>query len=275
MSHVTHSSVTPAPTEIPLIEMIDAAVWRGTTRVFDRLSLRIEQGESLAIIGPNGSGKTTLAKLLSRELYPVRRPGSSLRLLGRERFSIWDYRRSVGIVSDDLFDHYPRSATVMDAVLSAYSLTAGIRRGDRPFASDERSRARQLLDEFGLQALATRRLDTLSTGQHRRTMLARALVHEPQTLIFDEPTAGLDLAAAFEFLATIRTLAAKRCSIVIVTHLINEIPPEVGRIVAISGGKIVHDGPKADVLTSGKLNALYQTPVTVTQAGDYFVALPG
>jgi iron complex transport system ATP-binding protein len=115
----------------------------------------------------------------------------------------------------------------------------------------------------------------MSTGQQRRCLLARALVHRPDTLILDEPTAGLDIAAGFEYLRQIRQLAEAGQNIVIVTHHLNEIPREVDRIVLLKAGAVVADGCKAEILTADRLSQLYETPVRVANMDGYFLAYTG
>jgi iron complex transport system ATP-binding protein len=114
----------------------------------------------------------------------------------------------------------------------------------------------------------------MSTGQQRRCLLARALVHRPDTLVLDEPTAGLDLTASFDYLARIRKLVAEGRTIVLVTHLLNEIPPEVERVILIRSGVIVADGPKPDVLTVDNLQKAFGTRMRLSRVDDYWLAYP-
>lgn len=258
----------------PLIEIHNATVWQGSTRVFTDFSLSIEQREHTAVLGPNGAGKTTLLKLLSRELYLVVAPDAYVRVLGKERWNVWDLRKHIGIVSHDLQMEYLKGTRGRDVVLSGFSASIGIHGVSRTFTSAEREAALRVIERLGVSALADKRLGHMSTGQQRRFLLARALVHEPHTLILDEPTAGLDLSAAFYYLHTIRSLMASGVSVVLVTHHINEIPPEISRIVLLKDGEVVADGNKRDVLTQARLVALYGTPLRLLEADGYFVALP-
>jgi iron complex transport system ATP-binding protein len=264
---------TGAGTEAALIEIRDATVWRGSTRVFDGLDLTIRQHERVAIIGPNGAGKSTLLKTISRELYPVARAGSWIRILGRDRWNVWALRHHIGIVSPDLQAGFMPGATVADAILSGYFSSIGLYHQQRDRVSDEQSRhAGDLLRSLGLERLRDRAFSTLSTGEQRRCLLGRALVHEPHTLVLDEPTYGLDMAAAFDFMARIRELARGGRSLVLVTHHLNEIPPEVDRVIVLKGGAVVADGPKAVVLNRELLGEVYGVDIRVTEAGGYFLA---
>ena len=262
--------------EPPLVDIRNATIWRGSTRVFDGLTLTIAQHERVAILGPNGSGKTTLLKTINRELYPEARDDAYVRILGRENWNVWQLRRHIGIVSQDLQQRYAPETTALDVVLSGFFSSIGVHGSLAARVSDEQvAAARRILDELGIGASESAKLGQLSTGQQRRLLLGRALVHRPSTLILDEPTAGLDLAASFDYLARIRDLAAAGLNIVLVTHHLNEIPPDVDRVVLLDDGRIAADGDKATVLNDAVLSEVYQTPIRVAEVGAYFLAYPG
>jgi iron complex transport system ATP-binding protein len=260
----------------PLIDIRNATIWRGRTRVFDGLTLTIDRHERVAILGPNGSGKTTLLKTINRELYPVQREGSWVRILGREQWNVWDLRRHIGIVSHDLQQRYRPATTALEVVLSGFLSSIGVHGvlGDR-IDAENIAAANDILEQLGIAELAATPLRSMSTGQQRRCLLGRALVHRPDTLILDEPTTGLDFAASFDYLARIRGLAREGRNIIIVTHHLNEIPPEVGRVVVLDRGRVAADGPKASVLTSELLSRVYRTRVSVAEIDGYFLAYPG
>jgi len=262
--------------EAPLIDILHATIWRGTTCVFEDLSLQIAQHERIAILGPNGCGKTTLLKTINRELYPVANANSHVRILGRDRWNVWELRKHIGIVSADVHQRYTPTTTALEVVVSGFHSSIGVH-GTVAERVDQQQvdAARRTLDDLGVAALANTPLQSMSTGQQRRCLLGRALVHEPRTLILDEPTAGLDLAASFDYLARIRALAAAGRNIVLVTHYLNEIPPEVDRVVLLSDGRVVADGPKAKVLTPAILSDVYGTPIRVHEVDGYFLAYPG
>lgn len=262
--------------EPALIEIQNATVWRGSTRVFEDLNLTIAQHERVAILGPNGSGKTTLLKLISRELYPVAGEGTRVSILGRERWNVWDLRKRIGIVSHDLQQRYTPGTTALDVVLSGFFSSIGVHGTLRHRVNDAQiADAKQILIELGVGELENTKLGYMSTGQQRRLLLGRALVHRPATLILDEPTAGLDLAASFDYLARVRRLAASGHNIVLVTHHLNEIPPEIERVVLLSEGRIAADGDKASVLTAETLSAVYRIPIRVAEVDSYYLAYPG
>jgi iron complex transport system ATP-binding protein len=257
--------------EPPLIDIRNATIWRGETRVFDNLTLMIARHERVAILGPNGSGKTTLLKTINRELYPVPREGSWVRILGRERWNVWELRRHIGIVSHDLQQRYRPTTTALEVVVSGFLASIGVHGilRDRSIVA-----AHEILADLGIAELADTPLRDMSTGQQRRCLLGRALVHRPDTLIFDEPTSGLDFAASFDYLARVRALARDGCSIIIVTHHLNEIPPEVERVVVLDRGRIAADGSRASVLVPELLSRVYGTAIAVAVVDDHYLAYP-
>jgi iron complex transport system ATP-binding protein len=260
----------------PLIDIHNATIWRGSTRVFDKLTLSIARHEQVAILGPNGSGKTTLLKTINRELYPVDGQDSWIRILGRERWNVWELRRHIGIVSHDLQQRYRPTTTALGVVLSGFLSSIGVHgMVSGRIDADKVAAAHDILEELGIAHLADTPLRSMSTGQQRRCLLGRALVHRPDTLVLDEPTAGLDFAASFDYLSRIRALAAEGCNIIIVTHHLNEIPPEVRRVVLLDRGTVAADGSKAAVLAPELLSRVYGTRIAVAEIDGYYLAYPG
>lgn len=262
--------------EPPLIEFRNATVWRGTTRVFDNFNLTIPQHQPIAILGPNGSGKTTLLKTINRELYPVARPDSWVRILGRDRWNVWELRKQIGTVSQDLHNRYTPTTTALEVAVSGFVASVGVHGVLADHVSAEQvGRARHTLESLGMAEFLSTELRSMSTGQQRRCLLARALVHEPTTLILDEPTAGLDLTASFDYLRRVSQLAANGHNIVIATHHLGEIPPEVARVILLKDGAVVADGSKSNTLTDQWLSEIYETHVRVSVANGYYLASPG
>ena len=262
--------------EAKFVEIRNATIWRGNTRVFDNLNLVIAQHERVAILGPNGCGKTTLMKTINRELYPVVKPDSFVRILGQDTWNVWQLREHIGVVSHDLHQRYTPDTTALEVVISGFFSSIGVQGSLAGQVSvSQREAAVATLGELGVGSLQDTPLCTMSTGQQRRCLLARALVHRPDTLILDEPTAGLDFAASFDYLGRLRRLANAGRNIVIVTHHLNEIPPEVDRVVMLQNGRVVADGPKMAVLNSELLTKVYETPIRVAEIDGYYLAYPG
>jgi len=263
------------PPEAALIEIQNATLYRGSTCVFENLNLNIGLHEQTAILGPNGAGKTTLLKLINREIYPVVKKDASVKLLGRESWNVWDLRSQIGIVSDDLQSRYLQTTAGLDVVLSGFLSSIGTHGllANR-ITVMQRKRALDIMLDLGVGAYANVPLCKMSTGQQRRCLLARALVHDPATLILDEPTAGLDLTASFAYMERIRRLVQQGRSIVLVTHHLNEIPPDIDRVILLRQGRIIADGRKHEVLTIENLVATYDTPLRLQVIDGYFLAYP-
>jgi iron complex transport system ATP-binding protein len=260
---------------VPLIDIRNATIFRGDTRVFDNLNLTLQQGKQVAILGPNGCGKTTLLKTINREIYPVIRADSWVRILGRDRWNVWELRSHIGIVSHELQMRYTKTNTGLHVVMSGFLSSIGIHGvlANR-IGPAHKEKALSVMDDLGIASLAVKPLSKMSTGQQRRCLLARALVHDPDTLILDEPTAGLDLTASFDLLKRVRGLIEAGKSIVLVTHQLNEIPPDIQRIILVRDGEIVADGDKQKVLTEENLRRAYQTRIRVSEVNGYYLASP-
>lgn len=257
-----------------LIDIEKATVYRGETRVFEDFSLSIDQSENTAIIGPNGAGKTTLLKVLNRELYPVYQPGAHVRILGRERWNVWELRKSLGVLSNDLQTHYLGHVRGIEVVLSGYYASVGVY-DHQDFTEAQIENGREIIKWLGVADISDRAFGTLSTGQQRRFLLGRALIHQPRHLVLDEPTGGLDLKAMFQYLEVIRRLMQEGRTILLVTHHIHEIPPEIERVILMSEGRVVGDGPKAEMLTDERLSELFDVSIHVVSANGYYQTLPG
>lgn len=256
-----------------IIDVQNAAVYRGRNLVFSDLSLSIPVGCQTAILGPNGAGKSTLLQLLSGELRPVDREGSVVRLFGLDQWTVWEVRERLGIVSHDLQRDYLEAARGEEVILSGYYASVGLYPHQR-FSSEQRERAKGVMERLGVVSLRERRFFEMSAGEQRRFLLGRALVHDPGVLVLDEPTSGLDLRASFQYLRIVRELIGEGKTIILVTHHLHEIPPEVERVILLKEGRVVLDGKKRELLTGERLSALFDTPVKLVRAGGWYQALP-
>jgi iron complex transport system ATP-binding protein len=260
----------------PLLELCDATVVLGSTRVLDSLTLTIRAGEHIAILGPNGAGKSTLIKLLTLQQYPLPAADGAPPILvfGRERWDVFELRAQLGIVSADLHDrfvHGNSNGTIagVDAVLSGFFASQGVFAHQR-VTDAMRHRAIDALESIGVGHLAAASLDTMSTGEARRVLIARALVHNPVALLLDEPTRGLDLVAQHAFMEQVRGIAQRGTTILLVTHHVDEIIPEIQRVILLRDGRVAADGPKAIVLTSEHLGRAFDAPLVVEEEGGYY-----
>jgi iron complex transport system ATP-binding protein len=257
----------------PLIELQNVTVQREERVALDGVSLSIAQGEHAAIIGPNGSGKSTLIKLISRDLYPIVKDEPwSLRILGEERWRLFDLRHVLGIVSNDWMQMCTCAYSAHEIVLSGFFGSVGIWPYHEVTPAME-EKAREVMELLEITHLAERNTVELSSGEARRILIARALVHGPQALMLDEPSNSLDLHATHELRETLRTLARRGVTILMVTHHLPDIIPEIERVVLIRRGRVYCDGAKKDVLNSARLSGLFGIPVEVIERNGYYHVL--
>jgi len=262
----------------PLLQIRKATVVRTGHRVLEGLSLSVENGQHSAILGPNGAGKSSLIRLIAHLDYPLDegRGEPPVSIMGEELWNVFELRSRLGIVSGELENEIldgtlNRRTRGIDAVLSGFFASFGIFR-HHEITPGMRERAGRSLERLEAGHLAERFIETMSLGELRRVMIARALVPDPPALLLDEPTTGLDLAARHRFLDTLRALARDGKTIILVTHHIEEIFPEIERVVLLSRGRIAFDGDKREALSPGRLSALYELPVTVQEQKGYYRA---
>lgn len=226
-------------------------------------------GEHVAVLGPNGSGKSTLLKLLTRECYPLLRPETRLSILGQPDWNIFDLRSQIGIISNDLMTQCTRDITGRELVLSGFFGSIGLWPNQHVTPEMERS-SEEAMAQLEVAELADRWVDELSSGEARRLLIARALIHNPSTLVLDEPTTSLDLAAQREMREHLRKLAASGVGLLLVTHHLEELIPEIERVVMLRKGSVYVDGAKEDVLSSANLSALFGVEVDLSLRDNYY-----
>ncbi len=246
----------------PFFEIRDATVWRGETAALRDFSLILRQGESVAILGPNGAGKSTFLKLLTGEVRPEAKRGTECRLFGEDLWSLEEIRHRIGVVMPEEVARFHPLEIASDAVLSSLRGAYG-RTRDMRFSAADKQKAAEVMETMGVLPLAERDFGTLSSGERRRFLIARSLVHDPEILVLDEPSTALDFAAAIQLTSLLRVLPDGGRTLVLVTHHPAEIPPEIGRVVLLKEGRVVADGSSRTVLTSPSLSELYGVPLAV------------
>jgi iron complex transport system ATP-binding protein len=255
----------------PLIEMRNVTVTRGSKAALHDFNLQIGIDEHVAILGPNGCGKSTLIKTITRECYPLYREDSSISILGEESWDVFKLRNRLGIVSNDLMLSCTGEASGRDVVLSGFFSSTAV----WPHHNvDEQKRqfADAALSELKISHLAERPVSEMSSGEARRVLIARALVHRPHALLFDEPCNSLDLAAQHSLRQTMSTLAGAGTAIILVTHELADIVPEIQRVVLMNGGRIMADGPKEKILQVEPLSKLFGVSLQMAQRdGHYYL----
>ena len=265
----------------PLLQMTGASVVRNGRRLLDDLSLEIREGEHAAILGPNGAGKSSFIRLITREDYPLAHANGTppLSLFGQDLWNVFELRSQLGIISTDLQAHFlnrtmPGRTRGLDAVLSGFFASYGLFRHHH-VTDAMRQQAHRSLALLEAGHLADAFIETMSTGEARRILIARALVTEPRALILDEPTTGLDLLARSRFLGTLRNIARHGKTIILVTHRVEEIFPEIDRVILLNHGRILYDGRKREVLTSRHLSSMFGAAIRVRQSHGYYTATSG
>ena len=264
------------PEAAPLLDIHEASVQRGERLILDRLSLRLAAGQHTAILGANGSGKSTLIRLIARQLYPLARKDGqpTITIFGRDRWNVSELRSLIGIVSPVVQGDYTSEESpleVFDAVVSGFFAARGLWVNHQT-TEPMRQRALEALAQVEASHLIGREMASLSTGEARRVLIARALVHRPRALLLDEPCTGLDPASRRRFLESLRQLAKHGVTLLLVTHHVEEILPEIDHVAVLREGRLLRVGSKASVLTGETLTDAFGMRVHVERRGEFYHA---
>ena len=254
----------------PLLEFKNLTVIKGDKNVLESLTVTIHEGEHIAILGPNGAGKSSFIKAVNREYYPQLHDDVVFRFRGEEVWDVFAMRSFFGIVSNDLQYAYTREVSGREEILSGFFSSIGLFNHTVTTAMEERTD--EILKFLEIEHLQARPMTEMSSGEARRFLIGRALVHRPAALILDEPTNSLDLHALHTFRNLLRKIAQSGTGIILVTHNLHDIIPEITRIILMSGGRFVHDGKKKEMLTDKKIGELFNVPVHVREEGGWYYA---
>lgn len=251
------------------LRLHDAVVRRSGKTILEISDFTLEFGQHMALLGPNGAGKSTFIKLITREVLPLYKDDPAVLFMGNPRATLAQVKQTVGMVSSTMQDQITVHLPVVEIVVGGLYGTLGLPHGTTLQQKDV-ERAQQVMAELGILDLAERDVMTLSTGQARRVLIARALIHEPKVLVLDEPCTGLDPAGMFHVRKSMRKLAQRGVTLVLVTHYPEDIVPEIDRVTMIRDGKVFADGRKQDLLTSEAMTKLFDVPLQTSQTGEYF-----
>jgi iron complex transport system ATP-binding protein len=277
----------------PIVELEHVHVARGSRVVLHDVSLRINAGEHLAILGPNGCGKSTLLKTMTCEIYPIMTtpagkdrplgtpgvsPETRVRIFGRERWDLTLLKKKMGVVSAELPGRQTLHTSGFDAILTGFFSSSTLW-PNLTVTAEMRARAEDIVALVGAEDLRQKPVGEMSAGQQRRVMIGRAMAGasgdsrgEARMLLMDEPSNALDLGAQHDLREMLRSLAQRGTAIVLITHHIADILPEMERIVMMRDGRIAADGAKSDLLTESKLAELFGREVVLTERNGYWNA---
>jgi len=266
------TSSSPARDKTPdLLEFRNVTVYHGVTKVLDSLSITIREGENIAILGPNGAGKSSFIQTIVRELYPATGDGNVVfRMRGRDVWDVFELRSTIGIVSNDLQFTFARPLTGKEVILSGFFSSVGLFNHTITPAMERKTD--EICAFLEIEHVKDRPMTAMSSGEARRLLIGRALVHDPKTLILDEPANSLDLHALHTFRQTLRKVSRCGTGIILVTHHLHDIIPEISRVVLMKNGRFCGDGTKEEMLTDEKIGDLFQVPLHVREEGGYYYA---
>lgn len=249
--------------------MRKVSVARSDNVVLHDISLRIDTGEHVAILGPNGCGKSTLIKTITCQCYPIVTPEMELSLLGRKRWDVSQLRSHLGVVSAELPGERTPVTSGLDAVVAGFfsASTLWPNLQVEPYMGE---RAKEALHLMQAEHLADKLVGEMSAGEQRRIMIARALVHRPEMLLLDEPSNALDLAAQRELREALRQVARHGVGIVMVTHHLADILPEIDRVIMMLQGRIFADGAKQELLTAERLRSLFGVQMQLVEHDGFW-----
>jgi iron complex transport system ATP-binding protein len=251
------------------IDLKHISVLRCDRKILDDINLNIKTGENVAIIGPNGSGKSTFIKLITRSIYPsyIDRVGVC-KLFGRDTWNVVDLRSMFGIVTNELQYDFHNEITGVETVLSGFFSSIGI--GKNHIVTKMMiEKANKTIDLMEVSYLKDKKLETMSSGEAIRFLIARALVNDPKVLILDEPSNGLDIASSLNLHKIMRKIVMTGANIILVTHLVSDIIPEINRFVLFKNGKLFADGKREDIFTDNKLSSLFGINVKIRENNGF------
>jgi iron complex transport system ATP-binding protein len=273
MKPVSEPRASAEPTDFDdlVVHMADVGVRRGGNKLLTSVNWNVELDERWVVLGGNGAGKTTLLRMAAAELHPS---SGTVHLLGEKlgRVDVFELRPRIGFCSAATAARIPSDERVLDVVVSAGYAVMG--RWREEYESLDTSRAEELLGALGVGHLSTRQFGTLSEGERKRVLIARALMTDPELLLLDEPAAGLDLGGREDLVARLSTLALDpdAPATVLVTHHVEEIPPGFTHLMLLSAGAVVAQGLLDDVLTSANLSATFSQQLVLQRSDDRYFA---
>ena len=254
-----------------VLALAGATVVRGGSTLLSGIDWEVEEGQRWVVLGPNGAGKTTLLQLAAARMHPTRGVVGVLgEVLGA--VDVFELRPRIGLASASLADSLPKGEKVENVVVTASWGVVG--RWKERYEDLDHGRAQELLDMLGVGHLVGRTFGTLSEGERKRVQIARALMTDPELMLLDEPTAGLDLGGREDLVGRLGAIAAdiEAPAVVMVTHHVEEIPPNFTDVLLLRDGEVVAQGPLELTLTEANLAATFGVDLVLEQHGQRWAA---
>tara|TARA_Y100001968_G_scaffold317545_1_gene346718 strand:+ start:185 stop:997 length:813 start_codon:yes stop_codon:yes gene_type:complete len=242
-------------------------------KILSNININLNYGENIVVLGPNGSGKSTFLKLFNRSIYPINSSSSSLKLFNKENINIWYLRRKVGFLFKEMEERVGNGVRLYDLITSGFSGTFNSRYS-KLISKEQETQIKTLINDWELNNIITKRFESLSDGQKRRGLIARALVYQPNLLVLDEPFCNLDIKSNYILNKNLNNLIDKSINILYVTHNLESILAKTNRVILIKEGRIINDGSPDQIITSKILSDLFQISINVIKQGHYWRALP-
>ncbi len=255
----------------PFLKLEHVNVARGANVVLHDVNLSILAGEHVAILGPNGCGKSTLIKTMTCECYPIPQAEMRVSIFGRERWDLTELKKRLGVVSAELPGRQTRTTTGYDAVLSGFFSSSTLW-PNLTVTDVMRARADEVMEQIDAVRLREKPVGEMSAGEQRRVLIGRALVQSADMLLLDEPSNALDLSSQRELRELLRKLAQQGTGLLMITHHIADIIPEIDRVIMMQDGRIVADGSKRELLTEARLGDLFSTEVRLVERDGFYHA---
>ena len=234
--------------------------------VLKNINLKIKSGEHFAILGANGSGKSTLMKLIQSQIHPRQTKNFKKEIFGKSRYSIFELKKELGVITNDLHNYFEKEGGYLsgfEVVLSGYYSSIGVFQ-HQDFTQEQHDKAIETMKYLEIEHLKEKKVNAMSTGELRKCIVARALIHNPKAFILDEPTVGLDIKAQINFIKLLQKISLKS-TIILVTHHLEEIFPEIKNVALIYNNIIFKIGKKEDILNSENLSTIFDIKIEVKE----------
>ena len=242
-------------------------------QILTNININLSYGENTLILGPNGSGKSTFLKLLNRSIYPIISKNSSFKLFNKENINIWEIRKKIGFLFKEMEERVNNGVILHDVITSGFSGTFNSRYS-KLLSKAEQLKIENLIYKWELNNIIYDQFNTLSDGQKRRALLARALVYKPNILVLDEPFCNLDLKSNFILNQNLNNLMDQSVNIIYITHNIESILPKTNRVILIKEGKIIKHGSPHELLNSKTISDLFNISINVIEQEGYWRMVP-